>query len=294
MSSRHNKPPIFVIGSPRSGTTLFRLILTCHPNIVIPPECGFAVWLWTKHNFKKYDLRISVEYFLQELVKCRKFETWQIPVSSLRKYFEVRQPISYADAVSAVYECYGEVHDIPFTRWGDKNNFYLSHIEDIATIFPEAIFLHIVRDGRNVACSYKRVMSKKIISGYAPSLPVDIESIANQWNDNLRKINDSFDRIGRERIFELRLEDLKEHPKTVMHQVCQFINEIYDPGMLQYHFFNQEKALEPKEFLQWKEDTVRPLIQTRDMRYKQELSSDDLKKFEKRAWQSLHRYGYLI
>ncbi|MDE2234040.1 MAG: sulfotransferase, partial [Gammaproteobacteria bacterium] len=38
--------PFFVIGSPRSGTTLLRLILTSHPQIVVPPECGFVTWLY--------------------------------------------------------------------------------------------------------------------------------------------------------------------------------------------------------------------------------------------------------
>lgn len=48
-----DREPVFIIGSPRSGTTLLRLMMNSHPRIVVPPECGFAVWWYEKYQHWK-------------------------------------------------------------------------------------------------------------------------------------------------------------------------------------------------------------------------------------------------
>lgn len=42
--------PIFILGNPRSGTTLLQLMLACHPRLAVPPECGFALWLYDRYG----------------------------------------------------------------------------------------------------------------------------------------------------------------------------------------------------------------------------------------------------
>jgi Sulfotransferase family len=72
------KPPVFIIGNPRSGTTLLRLMLTCHPHLVIPPEGGFAVWLHDEyHAWSREDGRSpeAIALFVRAVLACRKMET---------------------------------------------------------------------------------------------------------------------------------------------------------------------------------------------------------------------------
>ena len=57
-------PPVFVLGSPRSGTTLLRLMLTCHRHIVVPPECGFCVWLYPQFQDWSWNPRRLEEEFV--------------------------------------------------------------------------------------------------------------------------------------------------------------------------------------------------------------------------------------
>ncbi len=78
MSSAQEIPPFFIIGNPRSGTTLLRLMLNNHPLISVPPECGFAVWLYEKYKAENFLDKSIVRNFIADVVKSRKFETWGI------------------------------------------------------------------------------------------------------------------------------------------------------------------------------------------------------------------------
>src|SRR3990170_5812962 len=165
------KPPIFIIGNPRSGTTLLRLMLTCHHNIVIPPECGFAIW-WHK-KYKNWDVdssRCCLNEFMNDLFNSRKFETWNLKRELLEQFLAERRDQNYSDLISSIYEFYARQQKEKFERWGDKNNFHINHIETISGLFSEAKFIHIVRDGRDIACSYRKLYGEKFDSQYAPKL----------------------------------------------------------------------------------------------------------------------------
>ena len=285
--------PIFVLGNPRSGTTMFRLMLTSHKNIMIPPECGFVVWLFPKfkHWHNNGDQSIC-RSFIQEVLKSRKFETWQLTPEQLTAYISDRQPVSYTDAVSAVYEAYGTLKKRTFSRWGDKNNWYIDHITTLIEMFPRAYYVHIVRDGRNVACSYMRLSQRKLDSKYAPQLPAAIETIAAEWRDNVNKILTPFKRNKKTRFYEIRFEDIVLNTQQSLTKLCQWLDEEYDPAMIEFYHHNDSQSLEPKEFLQWKAKTLKPVMATEVDRYRRELSPPDLGCFETIAGAELERYHY--
>jgi len=286
--------PIFIIGNPRSGTTLLRLMLTCHKNILIPPECGFAVWWYVKYKDwgeQGFDENLLFE-FIQDLMQSRKIETWGINPEELFKFIEERRPSSYSGLVSSVYDWYGLSQGKKFVRWGDKNNFYIDHIDTIKAIFPEAFFIHIVRDGRDVACSYKKLSEQKVDSPYTPNLPREIEEIARQWKNNVKRAIKSFSKIGWENVYELKFENLVIDTKDTLQKLCHQLGEEYDPSVLRYHALNMEHELEPKEFLKWKGKTLKEPILDEVGRYSRELTSHELSVFYRVAGEVLSKYGY--
>jgi len=288
--------PVFIIGSPRSGTTLLRLMLTSHRNIVIPPECGFAVWWYEKYkNWGKSTKANDLRYrdFLRDLLKSKKIETWHIDEKDLLKFLREREPSSYSELVSCVYEWYGLSNGKSLKRWGDKNNFYIHHILTIKKIFPNACFVHIIRDGRDVACSYKELHERKIDSPYAPKLPHTIEKIAEEWKINIEEAIESFTRINWENVYEIKFEDLIFNTETSLSNLCARLGEEYDLSMLNYHNINRERDLEPKEFLKWKEKTLQAPMKSVVGRHKKGLTKRELKKFESVAGDILRRVGYL-
>ncbi len=108
--------PIFVLGNPRSGTTMLRLMLTCHRNIMIPPEAGFAVWLYQRYNGWLKNSRHQLDAFVDDLLETRKIETWEIDGPELKRYLHEADPSSYPEAVSLVYQWYGHCTGRRFNR----------------------------------------------------------------------------------------------------------------------------------------------------------------------------------
>src|SRR5690606_37205451 len=106
MSRSH---PFFILGHPRSGTSLLRSLLNAHPDVAIPPECGFLLWLypawkdaeWTPANKRAFAIAVS---------DCRKFETWGLNVDYLIQEVEATNIDSYLDAASSVYMAYAKAH----------------------------------------------------------------------------------------------------------------------------------------------------------------------------------------
>jgi hypothetical protein len=272
---------------------MLRLMLTCHRSFFIPPEAGFAVWLYEKHRtWDAGDINGRIEDFVSDVMKSRKIETWRLDEVALKRHLKERQPGSYPEAVSCIYEWCGRCRGERFERWGDKNNFYIGHIMTLDEMFPDAQFVHIVRDGRNVACSYRRLANQGIQSEYAPKLPTDIEEIAWEWQRNTSKIGTDLAAIGKQRAYELRLEDLAREPRQVLSALCEFLGEEFDPQMLQFHQLNQEHELEPREFLQWKEKTLEPPMANETETYKTQLDPEEISAFEAIAGSSLRRYRY--
>lgn len=288
--SANVRAPVFIIGNPRSGTTLLRLMITCHPRITIPPEAGFLVDCMAGHGTFGGEAS-GLERFVGDLFASPKFEHWKLSRPALERHLrDVVKPGNYAELAAGVYECYASVHQGGKPRWGDKNNFYLSHIATIASLFPGAVFLHIVRDGRDVACSYRSLAA--VQGKYAPRLPGDLFGAIYDWNRNLGRIRRAFDRIGWDRVCELRYEDLVHDPEGVLRRVCSFLGEDFAPGMLAYDRENRDRELEPREFDAWKKRNREGIDASAIGRWKSELSARDAALAQRAAGKMLRRYHY--
>jgi Sulfotransferase family len=281
--------PIFIIGNPRSGTTLLRLMLTCHPRIAVPPEAGFLIELEPRYRGFAGDAA-GRDSFVERLLQSPKFEYWKLSEPVLRSTLAKAAPKTYAELVAGVYACWASVHQPGKPRWGDKNNFYLAHIDTIAALFPSAVFLHIVRDGRDVACSYRSLSNVR--GGYAPSLPANVFDAAHEWNRNLGRIRAAFSRIGWKRVIELRYEDLTREPEAVLRMVCAFLGEEYAPAMLEYARENRERELEPRDFDAWKEKNRSGLDEAAIGRWKNDLTPAEAALVQLTGSKMLRQYGY--
>ena len=288
--------PFFIIGSPRSGTTLLRLMLTSHPHLVVPPECGFMVWLhpmfgqWKAREFSDPDY---VSQFAQAVASSRKFETWGISASQITEAIIHDHPDSYGYACACVYHQFCIRAGKSTIYWGDKNNYYLSKIALIRTIIPHARFIHIVRDGRDIACSYREVMRIKSDSPYRPLLPREINEIAERWVHDIRTIQRQGKTMGADTFLELRYEDLTSDPRTELLRICEWLGVQFAPEMLHFHHKNLSHHLEPEATLDWKRRTLEPVTQDTVGRYVWMLDQSDIIKFESIAREELRHYGYL-
>lgn len=287
-----DEQPVFVIGSPRSGTSLLRLMLMSHPLVVIPPEAGFAVWLHRK--YASWSPGDGYESFVEDLSGTRKFEFWNLGAEEIMESLESQEPEDYGALVAAVYRCYAAKVKPEASVWGDKNNSYVAEVGLLRTIFPGGRFIHIVRDGRNAAVSYRRLHQRNIRSRYAPVLPFDVAEIAREWARNVTLVEEAMagvhDRSG---VLTVKLEDLTDRPRETLTDVCRVLDLRFDESMLEYHRLTAADGGEPVEFLQWKERNIRPVEPTFRKEYIGALSVDQIRTFEEIAGPELRRFGYL-
>ncbi|MEI2419192.1 sulfotransferase [Arthrospira platensis SPKY2] len=277
--------PFFIIGNPRSGTTLLRLMLNNHPQITVPPECGFALWLSEKYqNIKVYNDYVYSE-FAKDVFNSKKFETWGVDESLILETIIDKNPKDYVALVNCIYCSYSKVLKKKSSCFGDKNNYYISYLESLTSTFPKSKILFIIRDGRDVVCSYKNLNKKNIESKYKPQLPVMIEDIAREWTINLEQVLKFINHNS----LVIRYEDIVKTPSVCLSKICQFLGVKYSDAMLLFYVNNDE----PEDFLQWKEKTTQKLDDCSVDRYKEELTLKEQEIFIDLAGLMLKRFGYL-
>ncbi len=205
--------PIFVVGCPRSGTGMLRDLLRSHSRISFPPESHFIPRLyrgWGDPGSAE-EARATGGRILS-LATVRRWEVGLEPAD----FEECR---TYAGCVDLIYGNYAARQGKQ--RWGDKTPQYVSRIPTLAEVFPGARFIHIIRDGRDVALSWLR----------RPHGPQNLYSAARTWQ--------SFVAIGRRdgaalggAYAEVRYEALLADPEPEMRRLCEFIGESWEPGLL--------------------------------------------------------------
>nr|BFD66486.1 sulfotransferase [Bdellovibrio sp. HAGR004] len=286
--------PIFILGNPRSGTTLLRLLLTSHRDVVVPPEAGFLVWLSNKYgDWNSFDSNSSsaVLSYVNDLFGTKKFETWGLNKSDVITQIAKNKPSSYSELSSCIYHSYAKKIAKEVLYWGDKNNFYLNHIEELNRLYPGAKYIHIVRDGRDVACSYLDMGRRTYKSQYAPQLPQKIEEIASQWRNNVLKIERDLKKCSSV-FLTIRYEDLVNKTDEELHNICDFLGIEFQNEMASFYLANRSQKLEPVETLEWKQKTLMPIERSSVGRYLDILSKEDVLRFEEVARDALDIFQY--
>ena len=290
----HINSPVFVIGNPRSGTSLLRLMLTNHPEICIPPECGFLQWWYDKYrnwSIKDSVNRPRVTEYIDDLSVSKKIETWNIDYKDLAERILTFQPANYAELSSLPYLEYAKSRNKYPLYWGDKNNYYIGHLELLLSIYPEAKFIFIIRDGRDVACSYRNLNNLKTESPYKPKLSQNIRSIAEEWSGN-NKIILNFSRQLNSNKHFIRYEDLVLHSKSELHKICEFLQIPFSEEMLHYFEKNILEETEPKEMMDWKKKTLEKPDVSNIGKYVHMLTSEEVSIFNSSAREILNYFNY--
>jgi hypothetical protein len=209
-------PSPFVVGVPRSGTTLLRLMLDAHPELAIPPETHFIPSV-----IRAVRRGGSADRVADRITQHRRWADFGLDAGELRARIRALDPLDAGDAVRAFYELYAEGSGKP--RWGDKTPGYATKMRRIAKALPEARFVHVIRDGRAVVASRAR----RSRSG----VPVDVA--ARRWK---RRVISTRNRsTGVAHYTEVRYEDLISETEATLRRVCSFVELPFDDATLRHH-----------------------------------------------------------
>jgi hypothetical protein len=273
---KERKPPVFLLGSQRSGTTMLRLMLNNHPNLAIPHESAFITIYFRKlGDYGDLSRKENARKLLGDVARHPLVLRGKLiadPEAVLAR------PIhDYRDFVDAIFQCYADA--LGKARWGDKTPFYTPDIDVIRRIFPTAKIVHLVRDGRDVVLSQRSI---EWMSGNLPKLVLDW-----QWKTSIAH------KVGAvlgEDFLEVRYEDLVRRPEEILRQICSFIGEAYDPTMLNYSVNATDVV--PSGSLKWHRNSVKPPDPTQLEKWKTKLSKSERILFEQLAGETLDLFGY--
>lgn len=280
------RPSLFVLGSPRSGTTVFRLLLSSHPEICIPPECGFALWLAGRYAAAPFPE--ASDAFVADVARTKKFETWELSHEALAAEFARHPPGSYPEAAGCVYRAYARKRGRPEAILGDKNNFYVDHVDTLHAVFPDACLQWITRDPRDVFCSWRDLGARRIDQAYAPRLATDPDEFCSVWLKAHEALKAARDHFGR-RLLHVRYEDLATRPEEVLTLCCEHLGLRFHPAMLDFH----SRSDEPADFMAWKEKTTSPINASMVGRHRTDLPAPDRIRIEQRLGPAMKALGHL-
>lgn len=193
---------------------MLRLMIDSHPEIAIPPETHFIPALHPQ---------MDREAFLTALLSSSRWNDFHLDRGGFREAVAAVEQFSVATGLRVFYGLYAS--RFGKRRWGDKTPAYSANIARIAGLLTEARFIHLIRDGRDSALSYRGLW-------FGPGS--DVEAHAHMWMGRIREAR----RQAQESnvpYLELRFEDLVRDTEATLKAITAFLDVPFDPAMLSYH-----------------------------------------------------------
>ncbi len=229
--------PFFIVGAPRSGTTMLSVMLDRHSHITIPPETNF---------FSEYlpslpkDKKPTSEQQLDTLLAFHRIADLKITKDEIKAHLQ-KQKFDNRSIFQALLSAWAQKNNK--IRVGEKSPKHLFHIQQICDFFPETKIICIVRDGRDVVRSLINVPWAE------PENPRRFWLFCHEWNESVRAYEREAATQNAHLLHLTFYEDLVLNPEQELRKICCFLGEEYEASLLQT---GQQSATVPKWEEEWK------------------------------------------
>lgn len=263
-------PFFFIIGRPRTGTTLIRTLFDAHPNVAIPVESPIILNLYFKYKNEKNWTRKKLLSLYEDIIQQKHFDDWTVDNEKLKTdLLNCDSDILFFDIIKIIYLNYKSFYKKEeILLFGDKNPYYSIHVEKLIKLFPNSKFLYISRDYRDNFYSIKRT---------------DFEAsnaalIAYRWKYTAREILKLENKYP-DKFYTFRYESFVNEPEKYLKEICNFLNLKYYPEVFDFYkaksnVFNIYKDPELKRI---HENLMNPVNTSRIGLWKTKLSEKDIK-----------------
>lgn len=211
-----NTKQLFVLGAPRSGTTFLASLLE-GTRFGTPVESQFIVKYYNQlASYDDLNSRSGVNRLIVDILKERAVMQWklQLDTDAIHAKLEGMSGVeAYACLIEMLFLARPEAEGRE--AWGDKTPHYLGQLDIIDTLFPNARYLVIVRDGRDVAMSLLRM----------PWGPNNVHSCAEGWSDLNADVEKMRQLEAQGRVLRLRYEDLVTDVDNHLRLIADFLGE---------------------------------------------------------------------
>lgn len=245
----------FIIGVPRSGTTLLKILLAAHP------EIGGSDY----ESTGIFGIRDIFEYAMGELTP--------------------EQIKAELDASADIIQFYDRIADCLLARtkkriFVDKLQVRSYRLAYVKKHFPQSVFIHIVRDGRDCYCSalnHPNVRQAESLTRFARywrstvSLPAQI--------------------LPPERLYTFKYEDLTSNPQATLESLMAFLGLSFSHEQIEVKHFSKMTSIKKREV---HENLAQPITARSQGRWRSELTVEEVKQFNHIAGEELTAFGYSL
>ena len=273
--------PIFIVGAPRSGTTLLQYILRSHPRISLPTgESHFFIPLYRNvRNYgdlsKRENIRLVLEAMYQQSADFLDTDLHGLTfnIAKLTDEFHAERRFSMQLIIAGLFEKNAALEGK--TRWGDKTPYYVLHIPKLLEWFPNGQIIHLIRDGRDVALSlFARKHDFDVYNTYFS---------AKYWQQYVETGHAYGADLPSSTYLEIRYEDLLRDQRALMLQICRFLGEDFSESLLNFKKAGQAGKTPLVQ---------KPIQPTNTEKWRKHLSKWQIRVFESAAGDTLSRLGY--
>ena len=275
-------PPVFIVGCPRSGTTLLRLMLMAHPNISISSEGAYVYTLWPE--FAAYG-DLSDPSNLRALYQALQPALESEKLLSPPTFDEFLEWVTeFGASLRSIITFYGTWEARVLGKkeliwWGDNAPYHVYNISFFDCLFPDSKFILMIRDPRDACASSKAGFPwhdfDHAVGHWEKSL---LDGLAARWN------------LGPARVKPVRYEELVTEPAKQLQDICGFLGVEYTEEMLTYYQSDAAKMIAQKSHHR---NLLKPVFTSSIGKYRQILTQDEIDAIEKRFYAPMRHLGYL-
>ncbi len=269
-------------------------LLDAHPNIAIAPESRFILHLFSryadKHNWSTRDKK----RFFEDLQTDEKFTSfWNVDLTRAKSdLMNMPSNSTYGEMVKCVSTFHMSMfHKEEVKIIGNKNPIHSLFIPELIDLFPDAKFIHLVRDPRGCVSSQRKMKPNQ-----------SIQELSHRWNYFNSVIDDSKTAIP-DQFTTVRYEDLLTEPDRVVEKLMNFIGLPFHNAQLEFHntvgkVIHQLQQDEPTTktnlFLEHFSKLAQPIVAANVSSWKDRLSEKEVEDIERICFQTAICYGYQV
>ncbi|MEV4703382.1 sulfotransferase [Actinoplanes sp. NPDC049316] len=273
--------PVFVVGCPRSGTTMLQLMLHAHPRIAVPPETRFVLEAYRRRrdfgDLTREAARRRLAHWITGREQTRFADLGLDAEETIHRI--TTGPGTLGAAFATVFQAYAG--RFGKARWGDKRPAYLQNLDAILRLFPDAQIINVIRDGRACVASLKEMTWHK----------EDVPGTIAAWARAIDEAGRAARRLPPAQWHSLRYEDLVADPTRELTGICAFLAEDYDPAMTRP---SEVADVAVPAFKTWHEHTHEPVTTQRVESWRTRLTKEEIALCETALGSRLRACGYQI
>lgn len=275
--------PIFIVGANRSGTTLLRLILNAHSEVAIPDEINYFYSFRGAAGYSHWQTPALTpeDYvgFVDDFLRVNQPATPGLDPTALRAEI-LSGPPDLRRPYRTLLEGWARLHGK--SRWGEKTPGNLFYAHHILSMFPDALFLYLVRDPRAVVHSMQRV------SFFPDDVVLNTLNLRKSLADGQAHLTKSVPAAQR---ITVRYEDLVYDPVPTVQRICTFAGLEYEPSMLGFHE-NAAQYMTEAASTSFNATATRPISTDRTDAWLHALTTDEIAVVELLTRRSMATFGY--